>query len=136
MPDLNLNVALVQCVKSAGGSALVSAKIWPEKPPNTAQRQLLDCLNDDRPAHLTPDQVLMVMRLARARGEHLGMQYLADVLGYAPPVPIEPRDEIVELQRQFIAATEQARENAARMEELVKRMEQAGHRSAAIRAVA
>ena len=118
MPDLNLNVALVQCVKSAGGSALVSAKIWPEKPPTTAQRQLLDCLNDDRPAHLTPEQAMLVLQMAHARGYHGAFAYMAETLGYAPPVPIEPRDEVAELQRQFVAASQAMAAMVTRMERL------------------
>jgi hypothetical protein len=43
---------------------------------------------------------------------------MADRLGYAAPVPIEPRDEVAELQRQFIAATQAMSELALRMERL------------------
>lgn len=101
----SLNAALVQCVVACGGSKQVAPTLWPEKTPEAAQRLLLDCLNDDRPAHLTPDHLVLLMRMARAKGCHVGINYLADSLGYAHPTPIEPKDEVAELQRQFIAAT-------------------------------
>lgn len=114
----SLNDALVGCVKALGGSKQVGPKLWPEKTPEAAQRLLLDCLNEDRPAHLSPDQVLLVLALARAKGHHEGFGFMADHLGYAAPVPIEPRDEVAELQRQFIAATQAMTELASRMERL------------------
>jgi len=120
----DLTEALIGAVKAAGGSANVGPKLWPEKTPQSAQRLLLDCLNDDRPARLSPDQVLLVLRLARAKGHHDAFAFLAASLGYAPPVPVEPEDQVAELQRQFIAATEQAAQNAERMAGLVKSMAQ------------
>lgn len=102
--------ALIACVDAckdpanpkSKGSKIVGPLLWPEKTPDDAQRLLLDCLNDDRPAKLSPAQVLFVFRLARARGCHVGMQFMAAELGYAEPVPVDPRDEAAELQRQFI----------------------------------
>lgn len=114
----NFTTALVECVKALGGSKQVGPQLWPEKTPDAAQRLLLDCLNDDRPAHLTPDQVVLILRLARAKGVHIGFEFLAADLGYAPPVAIEPRDEVAELQRKFIAASQVMAEIASRMEHL------------------
>lgn len=98
-----INEALIECVKACGGSKQVGPLLWPDKAPDAAQRLLLDCLNDDRPHHLTPTQVVMVMRLARDRGCHAGMAALAAELSYAEPVPIEPRDEADELRRRVLA---------------------------------
>ena len=114
----SFNAALVEAVKACGGSKQVAPLLWPEKAPEAAQRLLLDCLNDDRAAHLTPDQVLFVLRISRQRGHHIGMQFLADSLGYAEPIPIEPRDEAAELHRQFIEATKSLQAMAARIEQL------------------
>jgi hypothetical protein len=117
----SLNDALIACVRAAGGSAIVGPKLWPEKPRDAAQRALLDCLNEDRPAKLSPEQVLLVLRLARAKGYHEGMNFIAADLGYGTPVPIEPRDEAAELQRQFI-------ESVRLQQALVERMERAAGR--------
>lgn len=114
----SLNDALVSCVKACGGSKQVACALWPEKSPEAAQRLLLDCLNDDRPAHLSPDHVMLVLRLARAKGCHAGFYYMADALGYAHPTPIEPRDELADLQRQFIASQKAMGAMLQRMEQL------------------
>jgi hypothetical protein len=112
----SLNQALVECVKAAGGSANVGPKLWPEKSREAAQRALLDCLNEDRPAKLSPEQVLLVLRLARAKGFHDGMNFIASDLGYGTPVPIEPRDEYAELQKAFIESVKQQQGLVERME--------------------
>ena len=114
----SFNEALVGAVKVLGGSKVVGCLLWPEKAPDAAQRLLLDCLNDDRPAHLTPDHVLLVLRLARQAGHHGAVGWLLAELGYAPPVPVEPADVLGELQREFIAATRQMANMAARIERL------------------
>jgi hypothetical protein len=122
MLDGSLTLALVDAVKALGGSKVVGCKIWPEKAPDAAQRLLLDCLNDDRPAHLTPDHVRLILRLARQRGHHDAVAWLLADLGYAPPVPVEPADVLGELQRElqreFIAATRQMANMAARIERM------------------
>lgn len=118
MSDRTLSSELVEAVKALGGSKQVAPKIWPEKSPDAAQRLLLDCLNDDRPAHLTPEQAMLVLQMAHARGYHGAFAYMAETLGYAPPVPIEPRDEVAELQRQFVAASQAMAAMVTRMERL------------------
>lgn len=118
----SLNEALIDCVKAAGGSKQVGPLLWPEKTPDSAQRMLLDCLNEDRPAKLSPEQVLLVLRLARAKGMHNGMSFILGDLGYAPPVPVDPRDEAAELQRQFMGVMGKAEELVARMERAAGRM--------------
>lgn len=116
--DGSFNDALVAAVKALGGSKVVGALLWPEKAPDAAQRLLLDCLNDDRPAHLTPDHVLMILRLARQRGHHDAVAWMLAHLGYAAPQPVEPRDEVAELQRQFIEASRAMQQLAGRIERL------------------
>jgi hypothetical protein len=95
----SLNAVLVECVKACGGSHMVGAKLWPEKTPEAAQRALLDCLNEDRPAKLSPEQVLFILRLSRAKSFHDGINFICADLGYADPTPIDPKDEVAELLR-------------------------------------
>jgi len=99
-----INEALVGAVKALGGSKAVGAQLWPDLAPDQAQRKLLDCLNPERPAHLTPEQTVLVLRLARRKGYHAAVGWLLDELGYAPTTPVEPVDQVAELQRQFIEA--------------------------------
>ena len=116
------NDALIACVKACGGSKQVGPLLWPEKAPEPAQRALLDCLNEDRPAKLSPEQVLLVLRMARSKGCHEGLEYITASLGYAPPVPVEPRDEVAELQRQFIESVRAQAKLAERIERAAGRM--------------
>ncbi|RIX74457.1 hypothetical protein D3H34_27380 [Acidovorax cavernicola] len=75
-------------------------------------------MNDDRAEKLSPEQLLLVLRLARQRGHHGGMNYIAGELGYGTPVPVEPRDEIADLQRQYIEAAR----SMARMADKIDRL--------------
>jgi hypothetical protein len=113
-----INGALIECVRACGGSKQVGPLLWPEKTPEAAQRLILACLNEDRPERLSPEQLAFVLRLAKDRGCHAGMYALCDLVGYSQPTPVEPRDEVAELQRQFIQATEAMQALVARMESL------------------
>jgi hypothetical protein len=119
MPDFEtLNDALIECVKAAGGSKHVGNKVWPEKPIDAAQRHLLNCLNEGKAERLTPEQVLLIAKLARSKGCHAYAEFVAADMGYAAPVPVEPKDEAAELKRQFIESTRALAAMAARIEQL------------------
>lgn len=118
----SLNDALIACITAAGGSKQVGPLLWPEKAPDSAQRMLLDCMNEDRPAKLSPEQVLLVLRLARAKGYHAGMNFIASDLGYGTPVPIEPKDEAADLMRQYIESVAEQKRTAERLERAVARL--------------
>lgn len=118
----SINEALIACVKAAGGSKQVGPLLWPEKAPDAAQRALLDCLNEDRPSKLSPDQVMLVLRLARGKGCHVGVDFILAGLGYTPSTPIEPRDEMADLMRQYIEAVNEQKKTAERMERAAARM--------------
>ena len=113
-----LTDCLIECVKAAGGSKQVGHKVWPEKTVDAAQRHLLNCLNEGKAERLTPDQVLLIARLARARGCHAYVQFVAADLSYSEPVPIEPKDEADELRRQFIESTRALAAMAEKIEAL------------------
>jgi hypothetical protein len=122
MPDFeSMTEALISCVKCCGGSKAVGHKLWPEKTVDAAQRHLLACLNDDKAERLTPEQVLLLMRMGHERGCHDVMRYIAAVVGYAPPQPVEPKDEAAELRRQFIETGRQISRIAERLEALETR---------------
>ena len=118
----SLNDALVECVKALGGSKQVGPWLWPEKTPDAAQRSLLDSLNEDRPAKLSPDQVMLILRKAREIGCHAGITYILRDLGYADPVPIDPRDEVVELQRQLMETLKAQERMTERLERAIGRV--------------
>lgn len=111
--------ALAEIVRVAGGAKSVGGKLWPSKTPDAAGRLLLDCLNDDRPAKLSPEDVLFLLALGREKSCHAAMNYLARETGYSDPTPIEPEDERARLQREFVEAQKA-------MSRLAERMERAG----------
>ena len=62
----SINEALIACVKACGGSKQVGNKLWPEKTIDAAQRHLLACLNEDKPERLSPEQLVLLMRMGHA----------------------------------------------------------------------
>ena len=114
--DNTPNKALEAVVRALGGSKVVAPRLWPDKTVIAAQTLLCDCLNDDRPAKLDFGQVLYILRMAKERGIHDGMEYVCTELGYAAPQPIEPRDELAELQRQNAELLQAVLRNQHRME--------------------
>lgn len=126
----SLNDALIACVKACGGSKVVGLALWPAKGLEAAQRNLLACLNPDRNEKLGPDEVLHVMRMARDRGFHEGMQYIAASLGYSMPIPVEPRDELAELLRQHLEATKETNRRQERIDRALQALGQPNLRAA------
>lgn len=110
--------ALRAAVQAAGGAKAVGPKLWPAKPVPEAQRALLDALNRDRERKLDPEEQLAVLRLARDAGFHGGIRYICELLGYTTPTPLDPRDELAELQRRFIDSVAQQRAIGDRIERL------------------
>lgn len=113
----DLNDALREAVRVCGGMKVVGAQLWPEKTPEAAGRLLSDCLNPHRAERLTPDHLLLVLRLARGRGFHRAMAFIAESIGYQAQ-PIEPEDERAQLQRLFSESVRQQGEILRRMEKL------------------
>lgn len=115
----SINEALIACVKACGGSKQVGHKLWPEKTMEAAQRHLLACLNEDKPERLNPEQFALLMRMGHERGFHGVMEFLCESIGYAPPVPIDPRDELAELLRQSNELRTQLIAHSHRIEKLL-----------------
>lgn len=111
-----LSEALKEAVRACGGAKKVAGQLWPEKPLEAAQTRLLDCLNDARPDKLSPEQTLLILKLAREAGSHVAINFICAEAGYANPLVIEPEDERAKLQREFINAQRSMAALAARME--------------------
>lgn len=118
----SMTEALETCVAVCGGAKAVAVLLWGDKPVESARKHLLDCLNDDRPQHFTIDAMIFIMRMARDRGCHDGMEYLSKALGYTTPVPVQAHDEIAELQRKFIEAQRAMSGLVAQMQAASERM--------------
>lgn len=85
--------ALRYAVQHLGGAKQIGPMLWPDKPADQAARQLLDCLNPDRPEKLAISQMMMILRKARDAGYHAAMQWMASELGYDVH-PITQQEEV------------------------------------------
>lgn len=124
-----LHDALIAAVKAAGGSKAVAAALWPSaaaRDLDAARRKLASCLEPERPEKLSLDELVHVMRLARAVGCHAPMLWLARELHYSEPVPVRPRDEVDQLRREIVAM---GRDLQWRMERLLSAQEAAAYES-------
>lgn len=108
--------ALRDVVAGLGGTKAVGARMRPELPADHAGRWLADCLNDTRREHLTPQQLVWLLREGRAANHHGAMVWLAIEAGYSEPQPIEPADEKAMLQREYIEAAKSMARLAERIE--------------------
>lgn len=114
----DLTDALKDAVRALGGMKDVGHRLRPEIAADDAGAWLKDCLNPKRRERLNPDQVLWLIREGKKAGCHSIMHYIADEAGYTRPSPLEPRDELAELQKAFIESTKQQRAIADRLERM------------------
>lgn len=112
----SINDALRELVASMGGTKLVGSRMRPELPADHAGRWLNDCLNESRREHLTPEQVMWLLREGRQIGAHGAMGWIAGEAGYTAPQPLEPDDERSQLQREYIEAAKHMAKVAERIE--------------------
>jgi hypothetical protein len=112
--------ALRTVVMALGGWKKVGTMLRPEweEKPDTAGRWLQDTLNRDRAEKLDFDQFFKLLREGRAAGCHVAMRQIARECGYGDPQPVEPEDELADLQRQFIASMQANKRLVDRMEKL------------------
>ncbi len=86
-------------VQAAGGAKVVAGKLWPHKPVAEAHRELLDCLNRERPRKFCIEEFLALIRMAREAGFHQGKHWIDADTGYQPTPPLDPvveRDRLAE----------------------------------------
>lgn len=114
-----VNDCMVEIVRALGGAKKVGGILWPEKAAEQAHRLLLDCLNPDRPAHLTPEQMVLLLKLSRQAGFHNAKHWLDEETGYTPSEPMEPEDEWAKLQRAYVDSVSLQAKIAERMERLM-----------------
>lgn len=101
----SVNDALQSAVTALGGYKKVGPALRPELPIDQAAGWLRDCLNAARREKLAPEQVMLVLRMARAAGYHSAMNFVAFDTGYKA-VPVDPESQEAELQSQFIDAVQ------------------------------
>lgn len=110
--------ALRDVVRALGGMKEVGSRLRPEIAADDAGGWLKDCLNPKRRERLNPDQVMWLIREGKKVGCHSIIHYISDDAGYTRPSPLEPKDEVAELQRQFIEYAKGQKAIADRLERL------------------
>lgn len=96
-------------VQAAGGAKVVAKILWPHKPIIEAQRELLDCLNRDRPQKLCIEEFMAVLRMAHDAGFHQAKHWIDEALGYQPTMPADPKVERDRLADELARAGEHFR---------------------------
>jgi hypothetical protein len=107
--------AIGTAIQVLGGAKKVGGLLWPVDPVSRAEARVRACLNPDRAEKFSPDEVIHIAQLARQEGDHSIMNYLAQRLGYSV-TPIEPRDQLAELQHEYIEAARTIQRIAERIE--------------------
>lgn len=114
------NEALDGVVHALGGFKKVGVMLRPElaDKPIAAAQWLRDCLNPDKPERLNPDQVFMLLRLARAADYHAAKHWMDAELGYEQGRPLKPADEASALQTRGADLVRELRTITERLERL------------------
>jgi hypothetical protein len=110
--------ALRTCVGALGGPKKVGAILRPEMAVDKAGNWLNDCLNTSKRDKLDIEQVLLILKESRKAGCHAAMYFISDDCNYQRPDPVEPRDEMAELQKAFIQSVSDQRRMLDRMEKM------------------
>lgn len=102
----DMNDALREAVRAIGGNKKAGPKLWPELLEEQAANRLRDSLNPEKRDKLSPEQVMLLLRLAGQAGFHGAMGFVAYTAGYEAPRPVLPEDQENQLQRQFVDAVQ------------------------------
>jgi hypothetical protein len=114
------NDALDGVVHALGGFKKVGVMLRPElaEKPISAAQWLRDCLNPDKPERLNPDQVFLLLRLARQADYHAAKHWMDAELGYEQGRPLSPQDEAAGLARHCADLARELRTSIDRLERL------------------
>lgn len=94
--------ALSADVQALGGPYTVGVKLRPELDKKAARNWLLNALNPDHNQNMTQSQIRLLVSLARERGSYHYIHFWEKDNNMSKSVPIEPEDEKVKLQKEFI----------------------------------
>lgn len=116
------NDALDGVVHALGGYKKVGTMLRPElrDKPLAAAQWLRDCLNPEKPERLNPDQVVLLLRLAKAEGYHAAKHWLDAEIGYEQGKPLSPADEAATLQQRGADLVRELRAITERMERITQ----------------
>lgn len=113
----SINDALQAAVTALGGFKKVGPALRPELPTDQAAGWLRDCLNPTRRERLAPEQMMLVLRMAREAGYHAAMQFVAFDTGYKA-TPVDPQTLEAELQERFCDSVQVLSQMAQKLERM------------------
>ena len=118
----DLDDALTAAIHALGGFKDLGVRLRPElqMKPVAAAQWLRDCLNPEKRERLNPDQFLTLLRMAREADYHAAKHWIDAELGYAAGAPLNPRDELAQLQRAWIESVHLQKELADKIERLAR----------------
>jgi hypothetical protein len=118
----DMNDALTAAIHAIGGFKDLGIALRPElgTRPQTAAQWLRDCLNPEKREKLSPEQLLHLLRVAREANYHAAKHWIDGEAGYADSEPLDPRDEMADLQRKFIEAVHMSRDISDKIERLAR----------------
>ncbi len=98
--------AALREVVEAVGKKKVAGDLWPELSPDKAQQRLIDALNPNHRTQLDPMRLMQLLRMGQERGIHTAFDFICDHLDYKRTEPVNPEQQIAELQKDFLRAVE------------------------------
>lgn len=114
------NEALSAVVTHLGGSKKVGTMLRPEwkDRPEAASQWLRDCLNPAKAERFNPEQVFLLLKLARESNYHAAKHWFDAELGYEQGKPLDAQNEAAKLQRQVVEASRILKDSLDRLERL------------------
>lgn len=113
----SINDAVDSTVKALGGFKKVGPVLRPELPQEQAANWLRDCLNPTRRERLSPEQLMLIAKMARKAEYHALMNFIAFDGGYKA-APVDPQTQLEQLQERFCDAVEGLSAIQAQMQRL------------------
>jgi hypothetical protein len=111
---------LSDVVRQLGGPKKVGPMLRTSLPAEAAAQWLRDCLNREWRERLDPEQLMHILRLAREAAVHSGKFWIDAELGYEQGKPLNPRDEMALLQRNYLEGIHVLKDITERMERLAR----------------
>lgn len=98
-------------------SKIVGTMLWTTKNPEDAGKYLSNCLDKSRQEKLCVEEYLWLKKEAKRVGCHILHAYDCEFTEYQISNPIEPKDEVADLQTQYISAAREMKRLAERIED-------------------
>lgn len=109
--------ALKTIGQAYGGSKKMGSLLWPDKPVDKAAQLWTDCLNRTRAEKLDPEQVILVLKIGREIGCHVGVDFISKECNYRWET-IEPEDEKARLLQEVKLLGAELKQCLARLDSL------------------